>query len=76
MARPSRDSPPHYLLRVDGHLDDRWSTRLDDLELEQQDDGTTTLTGRVQDQAQLHGLLTKIRDLGLTLIQLDLINDP
>jgi hypothetical protein len=44
---------------------------LDDLEVSHGEDGTTTLTGLVQDQAQLHGLLAKIRDLGVTLIQVD-----
>ncbi len=61
-------SPARYQLRVDGHLDRHWSARLDDLALQVEDDGTTTLTGLVQDQSHLHGLLAKIRDLGLVLL--------
>ena len=57
-----------YLLRIAGHLDPRWSTWFDGLALEWEDDGTTRLSGAVSDQAQLHGLLGRIRDLGLTLI--------
>jgi phage protein D len=41
----------------------------------QRDDGTTTLAGVVQDQAQLHGLQAKIRDLGVTLVQLDVVEE-
>jgi phage protein D len=42
----------------------------------QRDDGTTTLAGVVQNQAQLHGLQAKIRDLGVTLVQLDVVEEP
>jgi hypothetical protein len=75
MARPSRGLSARYVLRVEGHLDAHWSAWFDDLRVQHQDDGTTTLTGLVQDQAQLHGLLAKIRDLGAPLIQLDLLED-
>ena len=66
----TRPSGPHsvYLLRVAEHLDPRWSTWFDGLAVDRDDDGTTRLTGPVADQAQLHGLLTRIRDLGLTLV--------
>ena len=62
-----------YQLLVDGHLDTHWSAHLDDLVLAWQEDGTTTLTGLIEDQAQLHGLLAKIRDLGLTLISMKVL---
>jgi hypothetical protein len=62
------DAADVYLLRVGGHLDPRWSEWFDGLALEWDDDGTTRLSGAVADQAQLHGLLSRIRDLGLTLI--------
>lgn len=68
---PRRQTPAGYRLRVDGHLDHHWSPWLDDLVLTQEDDGTTSLTGAVVDQAELHGLLTKIRDLGVTLISVE-----
>jgi hypothetical protein len=76
MARSIRGLPARYVFRVEGHLDAHWSAWFDDLEVSHQDDGTTTLAGVVQDQARLHGLLTKIRDLGVTLIQLDVLKDP
>lgn len=63
-----RHPPAGYELRVDGHLDPHWSAWFGDLTLTHRDDGTTTLRGAVADQAQLHGVLAKIRDLGVTLI--------
>ena len=68
MTEPARPLLRRYQLRVDGHLGAHWAAWFDDLTLTPHSDGTTTLTGVVQDQAQLHGLLAKIRDLGLTLI--------
>lgn len=57
-----------YEVRLGGHLDDHWSTWFGGLTLIHEDDGTTTLRGAVADQAELHGLLAKVRDLGATLI--------
>ena len=57
-----------YELRIEGHLDERWSAWFGGLALVRQADGTTTLSGVVTDQAELHGLLAKVRDLGVTLI--------
>ena len=54
-------------------MDDHRSAWFDNLTLTHEDDGTTSLTGAVSDQAQLHGLLTKVRDLGVTLISVELI---
>ena len=62
-----------YELRVGGHLDDHWSAWLDGLTVTRETDGTTTLRGAVSDQAQLHGLLTKVRDLGATLLSVQAI---
>ena len=64
-----------YRLQVAGHLDDHWSPWFGDLTLTHEDDGTTSLTGAVSDQAELHGLLTKIRDLGVTLVSVAVV-DP
>ena len=64
-----------YQLRIAGHLDHHWSPWFGDLTLTLEDDGTTSLAGVVSDQAALHGLLTKIRDLGVTLISVAVI-DP
>lgn len=72
---PRRHAPAGYRFRVAGHLDDRWSPWFGDLTVSREDDGTTSLSGAVADQAELHGLLTKIRDLGVTLISVEVI-DP
>jgi hypothetical protein len=64
----SSHAPMGYELRIDGHLDQHWSTWFDGLTLTLENDGTTALRGTVTDQSELHGLLAKIRDLGATLI--------
>lgn len=60
--------PRRYELRVVGRLDERWSEWFDGLVVDSRDDGTSTLTGPVADQAQLHGILARVRDLGVTLL--------
>ena len=70
-----RQVPAGYQLRVAGHLDDHWSAWFGHLTLTHESDGTTSLSGAVADQAELHGLLMKVRDLGVTLISLEVI-DP
>jgi RimJ/RimL family protein N-acetyltransferase len=65
-----------YEVRVAGHLDDHWSTWLEDLTLVRHDDGTTLLTGTHADQSQLHGLLARIRDLGAPLLSLTTVDSP
>lgn len=57
-----------YEIRVKGHLDARWSDWFDGLTFTQASDGTTVIRGLVIDQTALHGLLRKVRDLGLPLI--------
>jgi hypothetical protein len=59
-----------YQIRVAGHLDDRWSTWFGEFTIDRCDDGTCTLTGQVTDQAQLHGILARLRDIGATLLSL------
>jgi hypothetical protein len=68
--------PGRYELRIMGHLDDCWAERFEGLALNCESDGTTTLRGRVIDQSALHGLLAKVRDLGVTLISVNAVNDP
>jgi GTPase len=63
-----KDAPAHYEVRIQGHLDDSWSTWFSEMTLSREDDGTTTMRGAVIDQAALHGLLAKVRDLGAVLI--------
>ncbi len=57
-----------YEIRLQGHLAARWAAWFDGLSLTHQGDGTTVISGPVVDQAALHGLLKKVRDLGLPLI--------
>lgn len=59
-----------YQIRLQGHLDSRWANRLDGLAMALQADGTTTLTGSLADQAALHGLLNRIRDLGVPIVSI------
>ena len=59
-----------YEIRVQGHLGPRWAAWFDGLSLTNEDDGTTVLRGSVVDQAALHGLLQKLRDVGLPLVSL------
>ena len=60
--------PGVYEIRVKGHLDDKWADWFEGLTITREDNGDTLLTGRVIDQAALHGLLKKVRDLGLPLV--------
>lgn len=66
--QPGRHTPAGYEIRLAGHLDQHWSTWFAGLSLVREDNGTTTLRGMVADQAELHGLLARVRDLGLTLL--------
>lgn len=69
-------TPAGYVLRVSGHLDPHWSARFAGLTVAHDVDGTTTLTGAVVDQAELHGILTRVRDLGVTLISVTPVEPP
>ena len=68
--------PGHYELRIGGHLGSCWAGWFEGLVLTPESDGTTTLRGPVADQAALHGLLAKVRDLGATLIAVNLLGAP
>ena len=63
-----------YELRVAEHLDRQWAAWFGDLEIARDADGTCTLTGPVADQAQLHGVLARLRDIGVTLVSLRLLD--
>jgi hypothetical protein len=65
----------HYEIRVNGVLDSRWSAWFDGLDVSSDEHGQTTIAGQVVDQAALHGLLAKVRDLGLELLEVRCI-DP
>ena len=57
-----------YEIRLKGHLETRWAAWFDGLSLTHESDGTTTIHGVIVDQAALHGVLQKVRDLGLPLV--------
>jgi hypothetical protein len=57
-----------YAITVQGHLDAHWSAWFDDLTITNQPTGEAVLAGPLRDQAALHGVLCKLRDLGLALI--------
>jgi RimJ/RimL family protein N-acetyltransferase len=59
-----------YAIRVQGHLDDHWSGWLGDLDMTRDDDGATTVTVELADQAQLHGVLAALRDIGAVISEL------
>ncbi len=61
----------HYEIRLKGHLDLSWSEWLDDMTIIHQDNGETLLTGPVADQAALHGVLNRMRDIGIPLISVN-----
>jgi len=62
--------PVHYRIKLKGHLDDKWSEWFEKMDISS-GDGETILSGQVADQAALHGLLIRIRDLNLTLLSVE-----
>ena len=69
--RDQKTNPSQYMIyeiRIKGHLDRRWADWFEGLTITLEEDGDTLLTGPVIDQAALHGLLKKVRDLGMPLI--------
>ncbi len=67
--------PGLYEIRIKGHLDDRWTDWFGGLTITLEDNGDTLLTGPVVDQSALHGLLRKVRDLGMPLLAVNRV-DP
>jgi hypothetical protein len=60
-----------YEIRVEGALDARWAEWFGGLAIDSQGDGVTVMSGLVVDQAALHALLTRVRDLGLVLVSVN-----
>lgn len=65
------NQPMIYQIRIEGHLGRQWANRFEEMSITLEDDGTTLLTGPVVDQAALHGILRRIRDLGITLLSIN-----
>jgi hypothetical protein len=63
-----------YEIRLKGHLDDRWAAWFGDVVMTLEEDGDTLLSGTVVDQAALHGLLKKVRDLGMPLLSVNFVS--
>jgi hypothetical protein len=70
VAAEEPDDIQQYEIRVRGHLGSRWVAWFDGLTLTDEDDGSTTIRGPVVDQSALHGLIHKLRDVGIPLISL------
>ena len=63
-----RPEPGRYEIRLMGHLDAHWTAWFDGMAVSHQSDGTTVISGPIADQAALHGVLQRVRDLGLPLV--------
>ncbi|WP_419873440.1 hypothetical protein [Candidatus Pristimantibacillus sp. PTI5] len=66
--------PERYEIRLKGHLDARWADRFEGLSFTYNNDGTTILNGPVVDQAALHGMLRRVRDIGMPLISVNQVD--
>ena len=71
MNDPPTSNAPSYEIRLKGHLEARWEQWFDGLTITLEENGNTLLSGPLADQAALHGILKKVRDLGLTLLSVN-----
>jgi len=71
MNAPPTSNAPYYEIRLKGHLEARWEQWFDGLTITLEENGNTLLSGPLADQAALHGILKKVRDLGLTLLSVN-----
>jgi len=71
MNGPPTSNTPYYEIRVRGHLEARWANHFEGLTITLEENGSTLLNGPLADQAALHGILKKVRDLGLTLLSVN-----
>ncbi|HET6866763.1 MAG TPA: hypothetical protein VFH80_12670 [Solirubrobacteraceae bacterium] len=69
-------APTTCTIRIHGHLDDHWSAWLGEPDLTRETDGTTTITASIADQAQLHGMLAGLRDIGAVITELRITPGP
>ena len=69
--KPDTSQPTVYQIRLKGHLGSQWTNWFEGLSITLEDNGETLLTGPVIDQAALHGLLKKVRDLGMILVSVN-----
>lgn len=71
MSNEQNEKAVTYQIRIEGQLGEQWTDWFEGLTITQEEDGTTVLTGSVLDQAALHGLLKKVRDLGAPLVSVN-----
>ena len=71
MQRANAGQPEVYQIRIKGHLGPQWADWFGGLSIMLEDNGETVLTGPVGDQAALHGMLKKVRDLGMPLVSVN-----
>jgi hypothetical protein len=64
-----------YQIRIKGHLGSQWSGWFDDFTITLENDGTTTLIGKEEDDSALYGLLKKVRDSGMPLLSLNIVDN-
>ena len=69
--KTNHPQPEIFEIRLQGHLGEEWTSWFEGMTITLTEDGDTVLTGPVVDQAALHGILKKVRDLGLTLISVN-----
>ena len=72
-SEPNKDDAMIYQIRIKGHLSQQWTDWFEGLMITLEEDGNTLLTGLVIDQAALHGILKKVRDLGTPLLSVNSI---
>jgi hypothetical protein len=75
-AQSAQREPGWYEICLEGRLDERWSAWFEGMSMSAGAGGTTVLRGRVADQAELHGQLSRLRDLGLPLISVARVPTP
>jgi hypothetical protein len=72
--KPTPSQPVVYQIKLKGHLGSEWTDWFEGMTITLEDNGETLLTGPVVDQAALHGLLKKVRDLGMPLVSVNSVN--
>jgi len=74
MNNHNNKAPAHYRIKIKGHLDQKWEDWFDGMIISHEG-AYTSLKGEIADQAALHGLLARIRDLNLILVYLERLKD-
>lgn len=73
LSNPNADQQTVYQFRIKGHLGQQWMNWFEGLTITLEEDGNTLLSGPVIDQSAIHGILKKIRDLGMPLLSVNAI---